>query len=132
MTLLIQNFARIQNMPILKGSNDHRRPPSSLIKIWRILHWRTQNPSITRYMWIWGHSPQYGSWHGQWPSICTQYNFTTLKVVLRPELKLCKSLVLKWNQVYEKTASKQPQKTRCNFSMIFVCKWTDMRHLRPY
>ena len=32
-------------MPILKGSNDHRRRPSSIIKIWWILLWRTQNSS---------------------------------------------------------------------------------------
>ena len=43
-------------MPILKGSNDHRRPPSSLIKIWRILLWRTQNSSCN-FEAVWG---QYG------------------------------------------------------------------------
>ena len=119
-------------MSILKATNDHRRRPSSLIKIWQILLWRAQNPIITRNLWIWGHSPQCGSWLGQWPSICTQYNFTTLKVVLRSEARFWESLVLKRNQVYEKRASKQPQETKCNFKMIFDWKWTNMRHLRPY
>ena len=63
MTLLIQNFARIQNMSIQKGTDDYRRRQSSLIKIWRILLWRTQNSAITGYMSILDHSPQCGSWH---------------------------------------------------------------------
>ena len=103
-----------------------------LIKILWILLWRTQNPTITKVSLTLRSFPIIWKFARPKPTICTKNNSTTLKVVLRPELKLCKSLVLKWNQVYEKTASKQPQVTKCNFSMIFEWKWTNMRHLRPY
>ena len=65
-------------------------------------------------------------------AFCTQSDFTTLKVVLWPEVKVWKALVLKRNQVYGKWASNQPQETKCNFDMIFEWKCTNMRHLWPY
>ena len=88
MTLLLQNFARIQNMSIWKTSNDHRRRHSSPIKNWWLLLWRTQNPTITRYLWIWGHSPIIWKFAQPKPTFCTKNNSTTLKVVLRPEPKV--------------------------------------------
>ena len=129
MVLFIRNFASIQNMPSFERSGHHWSRPICLIKIWRFLLWRTQNPIITRNLWILGHSPQ---WESQWPSIWIQYNFATPKVVLRPEVRFWESLVLKWNQFYEKRASKQPQETKYNFYMIFDWKWTNMRQFRPY
>ena len=132
MLWFIQNFAKIQNMPSFWRSDYHIRHPSSLIKIWWILLWRTQNPTITGNLWIWGHSPQCGNWHGQWPSICTKYNFITLKVVFRPEARFWESLVFEVKSGLWKRASKQHQETKCNFNMIFDWKWMNMRHLRPY
>ena len=132
MLLFIQNFAKIRNMPSFRRSDHHIRHPSSLNKIWRILLWRTQNPTVTRYLWFWGHSPYYGSLHIQWQSICTQYNFTILKGALRLEAKVWEPMVLKGNQVYEKRASKQPQETKFNLIIVFELKLTNMRHLRPY
>ena len=90
MTLFLQNFARIQNMSILKGSNDHRRRDCCLIKIRRILLGRTQNPAITRYLWIWEHSPIVWKFARPKPTIFPKNNSTTLKVVLRPEPKVLK------------------------------------------
>ena len=84
MTLLLQNFARIQNMPIFWSCDHHRMRKSSLINIRRILLWRTQNPTITSYLlnlrsysiiWMFARPK---------PTICTKNNSTILKVVLRP------------------------------------------------
>ena len=61
-----------------------------------------------------------------------QQNFTALQFYLDLEAKVCEALVLKRNQVFVKTASKQPQETKCIFDMIFEWKYTSKRHLRPY
>ena len=48
-----------------------------------------------------------------------QQNFTALQFYLDLEAKFCEALVLKRNQVFVKTASKQPQETKCIFNIIF-------------
>ena len=53
-------------------------------------------------------------------------------ILFRLEAKVCETLVLEQNQVFVKTASKQPQETKCIFNMIFELKSTSKRHLRPY
>ena len=84
----IQNFVSFQNMPIFWSSDDHRMRQDCLIKIWWILLWRTQNPTITKYLWIWGQIPLIWKFSQPKPTICTKNNSTTLKVVLRPEPKV--------------------------------------------
>ena len=103
-------------MPIFWSSDNHRMHQDCLIKIWWILLWRTQNPTITRYLWIWGHSPKYGSLHSQSPTICTKNNSTTLKVVLRLELKVWKYLF--WSEI--KSVRKWPQSSLKRQNAIFV------------
>ena len=43
-------------------------------------------------------------------------------LLFRLEAKVCETLVLKQNQVFVKTASKQPQETKCIFNRIFEWK----------
>ena len=100
-------------------SDNHEMRQGSLIKVCRILLRRTQNPTIR-------------------PGICEfevivlnmtvgtamtinlhQQNFTALQFYLDLEAKFCEALVLKQNQVFVKTASKQPQETKCIFNRIF-------------
>ena len=116
MTLLLQNFASIQNMSIWKTSNDHRRCHSSRIKNWWLLLWRTQNPTITKYLWIWGQIPLIWKFSQPKPTICTKNNSTTLKVVLRLEPKVWKYLF--WSEI--KSMRKRPQSSLNRQNAILV------------
>ena len=129
---IIQNFVSFQNMPIFWSSDHHRMRQSSVIKIRRIFLWRTQNPTITRYKYefeVIVHNVEVCTAHAH---NLHQKSFHYHQSCTETITQCLNSLVLKWNQVYEKTASKRPQQTKCNFSMIFKWKWTNMRHLRPY
>ena len=55
--------------------------------------------ALPRYWWIWDYCPQYGSCLGQWQSICQQYNFSILKIVLRVEQRSYGKNPCFWNKI---------------------------------